>query len=148
VGVGNVLLSDEGLGVHVARRLLAEGCPGADVVEAGTSLLDALEDLGSRELLVVVDAMEGCRRGEAVSFELSPRASKRSEMMSLHDGGVAEALMLAEMRGLSFGRIVVVGASPLRLGWGEGLSEELERAVGPIIDAVRGLVAAPEVVPA
>ena len=61
MGLGNLLLSDEGLGVHVYRKLTAEGgLPGnVELFEAGTASLDALQTIGLVDKLVAVDAVKG-----------------------------------------------------------------------------------------
>ncbi len=46
LGMGNLLLGDEGVGVHAVRALLKDGCPpGIEILEIGTAILDALPAL-------------------------------------------------------------------------------------------------------
>lgn len=145
VGVGNLLLSDEGVGVHAARQLAESESIDADVVDAGTALLDVLEDLGSRDLLVLLDAVEtGGKAGEVASFEISAMASQPGEMLSLHDMGAVESLRVAALRGVTYDRVVVVGAQPGSLEWGEELSEPLGRAMERMVELTRELIAASE----
>ena len=60
LGLGNLLLSDEGVGVHVARALAErELPPGVSVVEAGTAFLDVLSDIEKADRILLIDAMEG-----------------------------------------------------------------------------------------
>ena len=142
VGVGNVLLSDEGVGVHAARALAAAGDVEADVVDAGTNLLDILEDMGSRELLILLDAVEtGRPAGGVVSFDISPWCAAAGTMLSSHDMGAIESLRVAALRGVTYDRVVVVGAQPGSLGWGEELSEPLRGAVGRMVELTRELIA-------
>jgi|HubBroStandDraft_6_1064221.scaffolds.fasta_scaffold56382_2 hypothetical protein len=60
LGMGNLLLCDEGVGVHVARALAQRDLP-ADVavVEAGTAFLDVLPDIEKADRILLIDAMEG-----------------------------------------------------------------------------------------
>ena len=58
MGIGNLLLGDEGVGVHAARELLKEELPeGIKVLEIGTSILDALPELEKAHRVIVLDAM-------------------------------------------------------------------------------------------
>lgn len=58
LGVGNLLLGDEGFGVHAARRLAAEGVPDwARVEDGGTAGVDLLDLIASHERVIVIDAL-------------------------------------------------------------------------------------------
>ncbi len=60
LGVGNVLLSDEGIGVHVANELSTmELPPGVSVVEGGTDGFRLLNIITEADRLIVVDAVKG-----------------------------------------------------------------------------------------
>jgi len=59
LGVGNLIMGDEGLGVRCIERLEAAGSLPADVtiVDGGTSTNELLGDLENLDLLVIVDAV-------------------------------------------------------------------------------------------
>ena len=60
LGVGNVLLSDEGIGVHVANELSTmELPPGVSVIEGGTDGFRLLNIITEADRLIVVDAVKG-----------------------------------------------------------------------------------------
>lgn len=60
IGVGNVLLSDEGVGVHAVRRLLqGEVPPDVLVLDGGTEGLGLMDVIVGLERLVVIDAIRG-----------------------------------------------------------------------------------------
>ena len=45
LGIGNLLLGNEGVGAHAARALLKEGRPkGTDILEVRTAILDAVSE--------------------------------------------------------------------------------------------------------
>ena len=60
LGLGNLLLADEGVGVHVAQRLL--DCESKDdvvVLDVGNALLDAMPAIADAGKVILVDAMKG-----------------------------------------------------------------------------------------
>ena len=58
LGVGNVLMGDDGLGVHALRALGEGDLCGADALELGTSLVDCFPELEGRRHVVALDAVE------------------------------------------------------------------------------------------
>ena len=125
-GAGNLLLGDEGVGVHAVRALMEQGIPeGVDAVDAGTALGDLLGDLARYSVLILVDAIRGGGRpGDLYRLEirspddLAPSAGP----LSLHEFGVAEALAQARALGVLPPRVVLIGMEPERLQPGMELS--------------------------
>lgn len=59
LGIGNVLLADEGVGLHTVNRLKEEGLPGyVEAVDGGTAGLDLAYLLGDASKLVIVDCLD------------------------------------------------------------------------------------------
>jgi len=60
LGVGNLLLSDEGVGVHVANKLMEMDLPaGVEVIEGGTDGFRLMNVVTGADRLIVVDAVKG-----------------------------------------------------------------------------------------
>lgn len=57
VGIGNPILSDDGVGIHIARRLKKLGLEGVDVEELPASGLELLDMVLGYERVVIVDAI-------------------------------------------------------------------------------------------
>ena len=67
LGIGNLLLKDEGVGIHLIQLLEKESLPpGVELVDGGTSTLDILPLLKDADKIIVVDAMQA--RGEPGAF--------------------------------------------------------------------------------
>jgi len=63
IGVGNILMGDEGVGVEVVRRLERLKYLGdVELIDAGTAFLDVVLELRSFEKVIIIDAVHG---GEA-----------------------------------------------------------------------------------
>lgn len=136
LGLGNELLCDEGVGVHVVRVLQREELPGdVSAVEVGTAVLDALPFIEQADRIVVIDAMKG---GEApgtiyrVPFEDCERPRC---IASMHGFDLSRVFYLA---GKGAGtEAVVIGAEPSRIDWGTELSAEMQAMVPAMVEVVR-----------
>lgn len=140
VGVGNALLRDEGLGVHVARALQAmkPALPEhVDVFEAGTLMMDALPRMTSYSRVIVVDAVRaGKRPGSIYRIEADDGPAtppECGEAVSLHEIGVAETLSIGALMGLKPKSTLIVGAEPERIEPGTELSPRLVKAARRIV---------------
>jgi len=140
-GVGNILLGDEGVGVHAVRELMAQGLPaGADAVDAGTALGDLLGEFPRYGALILVDAVRGGGKpGDLYRFEIRSRGdlAGAAAPLSLHEFGVAEALDQARTLGLLPPRVVLLGMEPACLAPGMGLSAECARALPELLRRIR-----------
>ena len=137
LGIGNELMRDDGVGVHVVRRLAREPLePRVEAIEAGTALADALDLVADGAAVVAVDAASGGGPpGSIYRFGLGDLAAERG--VSLHETSLPEAFALAEVAGAKFGEVVVLGVEPAEVKPGEGLSPTLEARLPVILEAVR-----------
>ena len=72
-GLGNLLLRDDGVGVHAVRSMGNDLPPGVLAVEVGTAVLDALHLFEEAEMVIAIDAMKaGGAPGTIYSFHSVP----------------------------------------------------------------------------
>lgn len=140
-GTGSVLLGDEGLGVHVARMLRVDPPAHADVLEAGTMLLDALPTMKRYPCVIIVDAI---RRGHAPGtihrLDLGAaieEPDQADEAVSLHEWGVMATLRAGRRLGLLPPNVLLVGAEPEVIETGLDLSPRLAEAAERICGLLR-----------
>lgn len=100
VGVGNILMGDDGIGVHVANEVSKSALPdGVEVVDAGTLGLAVCPLLENADALIIVDAVDfGMQPGEMIKIpveELS-RHDKHTPL-SLHEFDIFHALEMIEL---------------------------------------------------
>ncbi len=136
VGVGNLLLRDEGIGVHVARILQAMDLPDVEVIDGGTSpdVLACLEPTGK---LIIVDAAEtGGEPGTIYCFRPKDLADAPSGHVSLHELGVVEELKMMTLLGNTPDEVVIIGVQPKQIEWGPELSPELAARVPEIVKII------------
>jgi hydrogenase maturation protease len=137
--VGNLLLRDEGVGIHAVRALEERGAPdGIEVLDGGTAGLDALAALGRVDKLVVIDAVEA--RGPAGSiYRFTPddvAEDRAGPVMSLHDIGLLDNLAMARQIGLEPGATIVFGVVPEAVDWGLELSPAVAARVPELLELV------------
>jgi len=115
LGVGNVLMGDEGVGVLVARRLTEAGVPpGVDVVDGGTGGFHLLEYFQDYERVVLVDATLDGQAPGSVSV-IRPRfSSDYPPTLSAHDIGLKDLLDAVYLLGHS-PEVVLFAISVARL---------------------------------
>ena len=137
VGVGNVLLRDEGIGCHVAHALEMTPVPDVEVIDGGTCP-DILQLIEGAEKLVIVDAVKGGGMpGQIYRFRPEDITLDQKRVVSLHDMSLVDGLQLMQLWH-NTGDTVIIGVEPRELSWGLELSPELQEKMPQIIDAVLG----------
>jgi hydrogenase maturation protease len=137
VGIGNLLLGDEGFGPHVVRELrkhrLSRGTKLCDCGTGGLSVLGAIEGF---EKAIVVDAISsGGEPGAVYRYKLQPAGEKNRVpgMISLHELDLASAMEIGRGSYRLPQEIIVIGAEPKTLEPGLELSPEVKRSVPKVI---------------
>lgn len=140
VGIGNVLLGDEGLGVHVARSL--EAMQGSlpenlHVLEAGTALFDVLAEMARYPCVILVDAVRAGREPGTVYradglAEIASSGESRPAV-SLHELDLSQTLRMAELLGYLPAQLSLLGAEPASMALGTQLSPPLAQAAEKIV---------------
>jgi len=140
LGIGNLLLADEGVGVHVARALRQEGLP-EDVValEVGTAFLDALPEIEKADRIIIVDAMQADHAPGTVYRVPFDDCVKPECIASLHGFDLSRTIYLAGRE--TSPEAVVIGVEPARIDWDTELSPEVRQMVPRVIEAVRAEIA-------
>ncbi len=138
LGLGNILLQDEGLGVRALERLTAAH-PLPDRVEAldgGTMGLELLPYLDGVTDLLITDAVDtGQPPGTLVRLEGDAIPAALSLKMSMHQVGLQDLLATSRLRGTMPQRLVVWGIQPASLDWGVDLSPPVQAALDGLVQA-------------
>ena len=132
LGVGNVLLTDEGFGVRVAEALdVAYEFPDdVQVLDGGVLGMELLRFVTGTEKLLILDALkEGGADGKCRRLTGDEVKAHFREKLSAHEIGVQDVLTFLEVTGKPIGEIVVIGAEPKSLEAGLSLSTEMEPRV-------------------
>lgn len=138
LGIGNILLRDEGVGVRVIERMRQLDLPeGVDLVDGGTAGADLLDTLAERRKVIIVDTVQAdCAPGTVVRFGADDLAKPEREGISLHELGLYEALMMTKKLGCAPEEVVIFGVKPKEIGYGLELTKEIETILPDIIELV------------
>lgn len=139
VGVGNLLLKDEGVGVHVVNRLEEEGLPpGVEAIDGGTNSYDLVDIFCQASDLIIVDALKGgLEPGTIYRAPLEDLGLKPDENgISLHQMHFIEAMTMVNLMGFH-PRAMVFGIEPSVIDWGLELTPEVEEKMPRILELVR-----------
>jgi len=136
VGVGNLLLRDEGVGVQALEALREAGLGAvADLIDAGTAFLDAATMLGGYSRVIIIDAMRaGNEPGTVYRVDADEIESVGRLPMSLHGMGLAEALAMLRLAGVEIGDLKLFGIEPEDISAGMELSPAAERGVRRVVE--------------
>lgn len=137
LGVGNKLMSDEGVGVHVIERLASKyKLPEeVQVLDGGTLGLDLLYYLEGIENLLIVDAAEtGKEAGTIVRLQDDEVPAFMSIKISPHQMGVPDMLAAAKMKDNFPKRLVLLGIQPDEITLSLDLSPILASKVDILTD--------------
>jgi hydrogenase maturation protease len=136
LGIGNILLKDEGVGVHVVNKLKEMPLPdNIEVLDGGTAGLDLVDFIAGRKKLVVIDAVNaGGKPGTIYRLTEENLNIKPKAIMSFHEIDFMDALLMSETMGGKPEEIVVIGVEPKDMSGGVELSPEIEERIPRIIE--------------
>ena len=139
LGIGNVLMGDEGVGVRTIERLRGICLPhGVSLLDGGTRFTGFEKEIEGIDKLVVVDAtLGGDAPGTVYRFGIEELEDEKGPVKwSAHDLGFAAKLRLMGAAGTRPREVVVIGVEPAVIAVNEGLSEQVAATMPRIIDAV------------
>jgi hydrogenase maturation protease len=139
LGIGNILLQDEGLGVHALERLTRDYCvPSAvQVVDGGVMGLGLLPYLEGPSALLVIDAVQtGQSPGTLIRLEGDAIPAALALKMSMHQAGLQELMATSQLQGTLPSKIVLWGMEPAGVDWGLDLSAPVAAGLDALVQAV------------
>ncbi len=138
LGVGNILLRDEGIGVRVVEAMGQRALPPeVELFDGGTAGIDLLNVLAERQKIIIIDAIDmDDAPGTVVRLAGDELPTATGTSTSLHEIGLLETLHVARMLRVDADELVVIGVVPERVEVGLELSPRIAALVPSIIEAV------------
>jgi hydrogenase maturation protease len=144
LGLGNILLSDEGVGVRVVEALQA--CyripDGVEVIDGGTSGIDMLDLIAHRDHLIVVDAVTtGAPPTSVIRLHGEAVPAFFQAKISPHQLGLSDVLAALRLLESEPAGITLIGIVPAALHLGLELSPAIAGKLDALVDTVRAELA-------
>lgn len=137
LGIGNIILKDEGFGVRVAETLDAKYIfpDNVQVIDGGTLGMELMRFLMGTKKLLILDSINGGQEaGTTFRFADKEVIEHFNDKLSAHEVGIQDVLAFLAVSGKAIPEVVVIGAQPYDLGAGVGLSPDMEKLLPVIAD--------------
>jgi hydrogenase maturation protease len=145
LGVGNMLLTDDGVGVFAAQALQQEEWPGnVRVLEAGTFTHDIFYLFEGYDVVLVLDIVHcGGKPGTIYRLTEDELVKNENQRLSLHDIDLIDSLNMAELLHAKRPNLLVLGMEPENFtSWNIGLSSAVQERFEDFLTAARGEIRA------
>ena len=140
LGVGNILMRDEGFGVRTVEALQKrEDIPqGVELLDGGTAGHDLIDAIENRKKIIVVDCVRGgCEAGSIYRFSPNDvREQGNYNMTSLHQVGILEILALSQAFGNPPQEVIIFGVEPFFTDLHMSLSLQIEAKIPKVIELI------------
>ena len=144
LGVGNILLTDEGFGVHVVNQLREDYVfnPPITILDGGTMGMELLTYMRGMTKLLLVDAINGGDApGTVYEFPYEEMNSYFTEAISVHEVGMQDILRIRTLQEDPLEDAVVIGVEPENLELGLDLSETTQVVVKDVKERILAVLA-------
>ena len=143
MGIGNTLLQDDGVGIHVTEffKSSRKPDPNLDVIDGGTIGLSLLPEIEDADAVIIVDASEiGERPGAMRIFrnqEIDQQLSGKRR--SVHEVALYDLFSAAAIRGRSPQQRVLIAIQPACTEWGLDPTPEVKASIPLACEAITSL---------
>jgi hydrogenase maturation protease len=139
LGIGNILLSDDGVGVHIINRLEAEYTfpDNVTLIDGGTKGLDLLPFIEGSDRVLIVDAANFNKEPGTIDTVVGDDIPQFLSMkLSMHQIGLPDMLFAAKLMNIAPEEMCLIGIQPKSMETGTGLSEEIKARFDALFDKV------------
>ncbi len=143
LGIGNTLLSDEGIGVHVLHYLQHHHeLPNVEYLDGGTLSFPLATAIENHQNLIVLDAAQWhespgtirCLQNEAMDQFLSKPS------LSVHEVSLVDLLDIARLTGYFPKQRALIGIQPDILDWGDSPSPVIAQVIPNVVQHTLELI--------
>jgi len=137
LGVGNLLMGDEGVGVHAARQLASEPLPSTvEVLDGGTGGFHLLSLFKEYDPIILIDATQDGDPPGTVKLVKPKFASDFPRTLSAHDIGLRDLLETAQL----LGPLPTLYLITVSIGELQEMSVELSPSVSGAVEEVLRII--------
>ncbi|CAH2213301.1 hydrogenase maturation protease [Tepidibacter aestuarii] len=138
LGIGNILLRDDGIGVHIINELQNQNLnSNVELIDGGTCILDLLGVFVENNKVIVVDSLKGGHLPGTI-YKVPPQelGNYIKANSSLHDVQVLDILKSANLMGHS-PEVIIIGIEPEEIFFDLNLSDTIKEQIPKIIEVVK-----------
>jgi hydrogenase maturation protease len=138
LGIGNILLKDEGVGVHTINKIVEMDLPAdIEIMDGGTKGIDLLFSIEGRKKVIVVDTVTaGEPPGTIYRFTEESLVDMAPGLRTAHGIDFTYVVRTSQMLGTKPDEIIFIGIEPADMSEGIGLSPLIEKRVPALIKMV------------
>jgi len=139
IGVGNLLLADEGIGIHAVDELKKENLPPfVEIIDGGTAGIDLLFLLEDANYAIIIDCVEaGTEPGTILRIPVEELVLQPpAQVISLHDINLVEVLSMAKSLG-KLPETVIFGVQPGEICFDTELTTAVNNSLPRLIELVK-----------
>jgi hydrogenase maturation protease len=137
-GIGNVLLRDDGVGVHAIRELSKNPLAEMQAVEVGCAVFDALHLFEWADKILLIDAMTAGGRPGSIYLVPIDDVEKNDAHASLHELSVTATFSM--LRRSVLPEVTVIGIEPETIDYGLELTDSVQASLPKVLDLARQIV--------
>lgn len=139
MGIGNLLLQDEGAGVRAVeafeRNYTFPDC--VEMLDGGTSGIELLQYIVGRDVLILVDVVRtGSPSGTLSRFEGDEVPSLFQKKISPHQLGISDLLATSKLLGSIPEKVVLIGIEPKSIETGIELTDEIAACIDRVAEMI------------
>ena len=137
LGVGTVILTDEGFGVRAAEYLDHHYTfpDNVQIVDGGTLGIELTQYVTGTNKLLVIDSINGgAEPGTVFRFHNDAIMEHFQDKLSAHEVGIQDVLALLTVTGHKIPDVIVIGAQPFDVEAGVGLSDGMQALLPQIVE--------------
>jgi hydrogenase maturation protease len=139
LGLGNILLTDEGVGVHAINAIKERYTfsPEIEIIDGGTMGLDLLPIFQTQDKILIIDAVDFKKEpGHVGTIEGNKIPSVLNTKLSVHHIGLSDLLFTAKLTRTTPLEVYLVGIQPKSLDVGLDMTDEIRVKLDSMIDLV------------
>lgn len=144
LGIGNTLLTDEGIGIHVTRYLEDLNPPSEAItyLDGGTLSFTLAADIEAADNLIVIDAAQLKAPAGTVQVFINESMDKflGSTKRSVHEVGLLDLMDIARLTDTLPANRALVGIQPESIDWGDSPTSTVRNSMEQVAAEVNGLI--------
>lgn len=138
IGVGNILLRDDGVGIHCVTALEKDfAVDEVEYIDAGTAIFDLLGVFETFKKIIIVDALKGGHEpGTIYKMSVKELGELHKNHASLHDVQIVDLLQDANRLG-AFPDVTIIGIEPEEIFYDMKLSDLLQSRLPDLLSCIK-----------